>query len=158
HGHNDENPTYGTVRVLAAWRECNQLDEPPARRAVRWLLSAQNEDGGWGGERGTPSTVEETSLAVEVLLSADPQDPRVQRGLNWLVARTLDGRYREATPIGFYFARLWYFERLYPLIFLAAALRRAGRLPGYSGKQESKRQPSAGTGNHTLPADYPPVV
>ena len=30
----------------------------------------------------------------------------------------------EPTPIGFYFAKLWYFERMYPIIFCLAALRR----------------------------------
>jgi squalene-hopene/tetraprenyl-beta-curcumene cyclase len=34
----------------------------------------------------------------------------------------------EPSPIGFYFAKLWYFERLYPLIFTVAALRRAAQL------------------------------
>ena len=33
----------------------------------------------------------------------------------------------EPSPIGFYFAKLWYFERLYPLIFTVAALGRAAR-------------------------------
>jgi len=28
-------------------------------------------------------------------------------------------------PIGFYFARLWYFERLYSMIFMTSALDRA---------------------------------
>jgi squalene-hopene/tetraprenyl-beta-curcumene cyclase len=38
-----------------------------------------------------------------------------------------DGSFREPSPIGFYFAKLWYFERLYPLIFAVAALRVAAR-------------------------------
>ena len=29
------------------------------------------------------------------------------------------------SPIGFYFAKLWYYERLYPMIFTVAALARA---------------------------------
>ena len=36
-----------------------------------------------------------------------------------------NGTFREPTPIGFYFARLWYFERLYPLIYLCGCLRGA---------------------------------
>jgi squalene-hopene/tetraprenyl-beta-curcumene cyclase len=39
------------------------------------------------------------------------------------------GRFREPSPIGFYFAKLWYFEKLYPLIFTVAALGRAVRNP-----------------------------
>ena len=152
HVPNDENPTYGTARVLAAWRSFQQLDEPPARRGLRWLLSAQNEDGGWGGSRGAPSSVEETSLAVDVLLSADHQDPRVLRGVNWLVACALEGRYGEAVPIGFYFARLWYFERLYPLIFLASALRRAGRLlKAHAGVQQVTATEAVASGRTAAP-------
>ncbi len=49
----------------------------------------------------------------------------VQRGLAWLIDRVESGLYREPTPIGFYFAKLWYFERLYPLVFTVAALGRA---------------------------------
>jgi squalene-hopene/tetraprenyl-beta-curcumene cyclase len=33
----------------------------------------------------------------------------------------------DPTPIGFYFAKLWYFEKLYPLIFTVGALGRATR-------------------------------
>jgi squalene-hopene/tetraprenyl-beta-curcumene cyclase len=37
------------------------------------------------------------------------------------------GRFRDPSPIGFYFAKLWYYEKLYPLIFTVAALGRACR-------------------------------
>ena len=36
-------------------------------------------------------------------------------------------RHRETAPIGFYFAKLWYHERLYPLTFTVAALGQAIR-------------------------------
>ena len=49
------------------------MNDEPARRGVAWLLAAQNADGGWGGAAGTPSSIEETALAVEVLLDAGPQ-------------------------------------------------------------------------------------
>jgi len=56
----------------------------------------------------------------------------ILRGLEWLVANVEMGTWREPEPIGFYFAKLWYFERLYPMIFSIAALESAGRLPdGY---------------------------
>src|SRR5262249_56982075 len=64
----DENPTSGTARVLAAYRDLAMMNSEPARRGVAWLLSAQNADGGWGGAVQTPSSIEETALAVEVLL------------------------------------------------------------------------------------------
>jgi squalene-hopene/tetraprenyl-beta-curcumene cyclase len=122
----DENPTYGTARVLAAYRDLNSMDTEPARRGVRWLLSAQNADGGWGGAVNTPSSIEETALAVEVLLSAGPEAvTAVNNGLAWLVQRIESGGLTEPTPIGFYFAKLWYFEKLYPIIFSVAALGRA---------------------------------
>jgi squalene-hopene/tetraprenyl-beta-curcumene cyclase len=35
------------------------------------------------------------------------------------------GGLKKPTPIGFYFARLWYYEKLYPIIFTVAALGRA---------------------------------
>jgi squalene-hopene/tetraprenyl-beta-curcumene cyclase len=34
----------------------------------------------------------------------------------------------EPSPIGFYFAKLWYYEELYPVIFTVGALQRVGRL------------------------------
>jgi len=51
----------------------------------------------------------------------------VTRGLAWLIEAVESGRFRDPSPIGFYFAKLWYFEKLYPLIFTVAALGRAVR-------------------------------
>src|SRR5262249_25064595 len=128
HAPDDINPTYGTARVLAAYRDLELLDTEPARRGAAGLLANQNEDGGWGGLLGTPSSVEETALAVEALLDAGPDaQEAVRRGLGWLIERVEAGRLSEPTPIGFYFAKLWYFERLYPLVFAVAALGRARR-------------------------------
>jgi len=126
HAPEDENPTYGTARVLAAYRDLQRLGTEPARRAIAWLLAAQNADGGWGGAAGVASSIEETALAVDVLLDARPDaEPSVQRGLGWLTAQIEAGGLKSPTPIGFYFAKLWYFERLYPIIFSVAALGRA---------------------------------
>ena len=122
----DENPTYGTARVLAAYRDLGMMDTTPARRGIAWLLAAQNADGSWGGAPGVPGSVEETALAVEVLLAAGPAaEPAVGRGLAWLVAAVEAGSLKRAEPIGFYFAKLWYYEKLYPMIFTVAALGRA---------------------------------
>ncbi len=130
----DENPLYGTARVLAALAEAERAGvagiRPVNERATRWLVKWQNADGGWSGARGAKSSVEETALAVEAL-AAVPEPTRsgaaqtaLERGLEWLLERVGDGRWREASPIGFYFARLWYYERLYPLIFTVGALNR----------------------------------
>jgi squalene-hopene/tetraprenyl-beta-curcumene cyclase len=128
HALDDENPTYGTARVLAAYRDHDLMTSEPARRGVAWLLAAQNADGGWGGGANTPSSIEETALAVEVLLDAGPSaEGAVERGLAWLIERIEAGGLKQPTPIGFYFAKLWYFEKLYPIIFSVAALGRARR-------------------------------
>jgi squalene-hopene/tetraprenyl-beta-curcumene cyclase len=132
HAPDDINPTYGTARVLAGYRDLGVMDSEPAKHGVRWLLDNQNDDGGWGGIKGSPSSVEETSLAVEVLLDV-PAKPQaaVERGLEWLIARVEAGGLHEPTPIGFYFAKLWYYEKLYPIIFAVAALGRARRVFGH---------------------------
>jgi squalene-hopene/tetraprenyl-beta-curcumene cyclase len=52
----------------------------------------------------------------------------LQRGAEWLAAAVESGRWREPAPIGFYFAKLWYFERLYPVIFATGALVRLAQL------------------------------
>ena len=128
HVKNDENPTYGTARILAAYRDLGLMTAEPARRAIAWLLAGQHSDGGWGGAPGAPSSIEETALAVEVLIDAGPSaEAAVNRGVACLVQHVEEGHLNEPTPIGFYFAKLWYFERLYPMIFTIAALGRARR-------------------------------
>ncbi len=127
HAPDDINPVYGTARVLAAYRDLGMKDAPECRRGVAFLLSAQNPDGGWGGAKDCPSSVEETALAVEVLLDLANGDA-VPKGVAWLVEAVESGRFRDPSPIGFYFAKLWYFEKLYPLIFTVAALGRAVRV------------------------------
>jgi squalene-hopene/tetraprenyl-beta-curcumene cyclase len=125
---NDENPTYGTARVLAAYRDLGKMNAEPARRGVAWLLGAQNADGGWGGVAGVPPSIEETALAVDVLLDVGPEaEAAVNKGLAWLIEQVEAGGLREPAPIGFYFAKLWYYEKLYPIIFSVAALGRALR-------------------------------
>ena len=130
HAPDDINPVYGTSRVLAAYRDLGRADAPECQRGVGYLLSVQNADGGWGGAAGCPSSVEETALAVEVLVDLAPGSDAVERGLAWLVDAVETGRFRESSPIGFYFAKLWYFEKLYPLVFTVAALGRAVRAAG----------------------------
>jgi squalene-hopene/tetraprenyl-beta-curcumene cyclase len=44
------------------------------------------------------------------------------RGVEFLLGSVDDGRHRVPWPIGFYFAKLWYHEKLYPLIFATTAL------------------------------------
>ena len=130
----DENPVYGTARVLAAYRDCGLMHTAECAGGVRWLRAAQNADGGWGGGSEVGSSQEETALAVEILVSLETDSAQpsgaVLRGLVWLLDRIDNGKLMEPSPIGFYFAKLWYFEKLYPLIFTLAALRRAMELFG----------------------------
>ena len=88
------------------------------------------------------STIEETAIAVEGLASvwmASRDDKELftkiafaggnERlraaiifGVEFLVRGVAADWHREPWPIGFYFAKLWYHERLYPWVFTVAAL------------------------------------
>ncbi|MDB5390029.1 MAG: shc 2 [Planctomycetaceae bacterium] len=125
HNHDDENPTYGTARVLAAYRDTRRTDMPEYQRGLQWLLANQNADGSWSGMRGLPPSVEESSLALDIVLSANHNSEAAQSGLEWLLDRIESGTVHQQSPIGFYFAKLWYSERLYPLCFATQAMRRA---------------------------------
>lgn len=139
-----ENPVYGTARTLEGLHgdlaggargaaECR-------RAAVQWLLAAQNDDGGWGGDRGLRSSIEETGVALSALsLPGTAGEERgvndaIGRGAAWLAAAVRDGALT-ASPVGLYFAQLWYYEDLYPVVFALGALgrfRRAGAGQGYA--------------------------
>lgn len=128
----DENPIYGTVKVLLAFRDLNRWDAPEAKRARDWLVSQQHADGSFGGGPSvlrrtgvSAGSIEETALAIEALAAGVDQGAAkraVERGVEWLAARVEDGSFVESSPIGFYFAKLWYHERLYPRAFTVAAL------------------------------------
>ena len=121
HAPDDINPTYGTARVVLGLQELAARHVSlPARmleKARQWLVHAQNPDGSWGGfPKGSPS-VEETALAVEALASL-PCDgdtaAAVSAGVGWLMEKIESAEWLRPSPIGFYFAKLWYYERLYP--------------------------------------------
>ena len=128
----DENPLYGTTRVLRAFAALNLLDSGAALRGVEWLCGNQNADGGFSAVRGIASTVEETGLALEVLAELAEAGGAVGEGVwaagdaaaLWLSGRVDSGTVEQPSPIGFYFAKLWYFEALYPLIFAVSGLNR----------------------------------
>jgi squalene-hopene/tetraprenyl-beta-curcumene cyclase len=160
----DENPVYGTAKVLLAYRDCGILDSPNAVLGLKWLIENRNLDGGWGGgasiaaELGqnsdrhnlnhNGSSIEETSLALETLASCHrifseyteqihkpTSDANsvglydsaqltnsINDGIAWLLEKIENNCYQKPSPIGFYFAKLWYHEQLYPIIFSAAAI------------------------------------
>lgn len=133
-----ENPLYGTARVLCAagtgeedrpWRDALQ-------RGLAWLRAAQGVDGGFGAAADLPPSIEETAQALEALAAAAsaglaPRDELaapMDAAVAWLARATEGGRRFAASPIGLYFARLWYSDRHYPLVFTAAALQRRAEL------------------------------
>lgn len=144
HGTDEINWTYGTSRVLLALA----LTMPPShaeqalQAAATWLAKAQQLDGSWGGGPDSAvASMEETALAVEALagflerqngFTAATKRPEIdmalRKGVLWLLNRIEDGSWTRPAPIGFYFAKLWYFERLYPLIFTVGALVRAAKV------------------------------
>ena len=91
-----------------------------------------------GGGPGLNASVEETSLTVEALARVAAEAPdatlrgrataAVAAGVEWLLEHTAAGTRFPASPIGLYFAKLWYDEELYPLAFTVAALERAGAI------------------------------
>jgi len=135
HRHADEeNPTYGTAMIVTALSQLGQSDLVAG--GFHWLLANQNSDGGWGSLRDrSPSTIEETALAMGALTCVGERDGvtgearnLLQRGLAWLAAATDGGTRFEPSPIGFYFARLWYFEKSYPLLWTVDALSRLRKI------------------------------
>ena len=185
----EDNPVYGTAKVLMATEEIFRNATDPERaarmlqRGAGYLIDSQNTDGGWGGgssvteiyrlRTGTnwTSTVEETALALEGLIDfrcslirqggldgvfVKPEEPEsdsegkeratgrldeaILVGSKWL-CEAVDNRLHETSfPIGFYFAKLWYHERLYPLIYSASAL---GRLMSQIDQFDPDTNPSA---------------
>jgi squalene-hopene/tetraprenyl-beta-curcumene cyclase len=132
HTEDESNPVYGTARVLAAYQSLDAVTEE-IELGLNFLIKNQNPDGGWGGALGTPSSIEETALVVEIFAvwSRDfvhLMEP-LEKGVDYLCSQVEKGGYLYATPIGFYFAKLWYYEKLYPMIFATAALGAALRLP-----------------------------
>ncbi len=140
----EQNPVYGTSKVLQMCRDLGWCDTEMAVRAAKWLASVQHASGAWGtalpkkpillkqmNESGIAPSVEETALAIEALLPFVDRQPEfrtaVEHGVSWLIDAVEQNRHKEPAPIGFYFAKLWYYERLYPLIFASSALARARR-------------------------------
>ena len=196
----ESNPVYGTSRVLLA--AASELLSPQATNAgCQYLIETQNADGGWGGGDsvaawlkknrgpgfGVTSSVEETALAVEALVSValSERNPAPESGVEvtnggniigtecvnsrslplhggtkasreaiisgveFLLNSVTEQRHRVPWPIGFYFAKLWYHERLYPLIFTMAAL-------GKYLQVAADKPTFAGSVNQTNPLQNPP--
>ena len=122
----EKSPVYGTATVV----DYLSVSENPAAKmvadkGVNYLLSAQNEDGGWGGAKGVASKATLTARALAALSSHLTEDDKaLARGVDFLYERYITGRLLEKEPIGLYFSRLWYSEELYSPTFLLYALKR----------------------------------
>jgi squalene-hopene/tetraprenyl-beta-curcumene cyclase len=126
-----KNPVYGTAKVCSYLEDCllnNSVSgdvrvklENMATLAQNFLLSQQNTDGSWGGKKETSGSIEETALAICAL--AKNHKEVCIKGFEWL---TKERQYEilNSSPIGLYFAALWYDEKMYPLIYYIEALRR----------------------------------
>jgi prenyltransferase beta subunit len=126
-----KNPVYGTAKVSIYLNDCLQVNSLPSELLIRidsmissseqFLLSQQNTDGSWGGGKNISGTIEETSLAVSAL-SKNYREASLH-GFEWL-GNEFDKNGLISSPIGLYFAALWYDEKLYPLVYYIEALRR----------------------------------
>ena len=144
HAANDENPIYGTSKVLEGLLSLESPHDQKVshmlEKGLKWLLEQQNPDGGWGGIFNTASTNEETALCISVIAQMLKKrkfdnpgvttecEEALSRGLKWLLPRIENNAYQMVSPIGFYFAKLWYFEAMYPLVFVAGALNQVDQL------------------------------
>ncbi|MCM2425244.1 squalene--hopene cyclase [Streptomyces sp. RKAG337] len=135
------NYIYGTGSAVPALVAAGlPVTHPAVRRAVSWLQSVQNQDGGWGEDlrsysdqewigRGV-STASQTAWALLALLSAGERDSAaVERGVRWLVdTQKADGSWDEPYFTGTGFPRDFSINyHLYRMVFPLTALGRYAR-------------------------------
>ena len=132
------NYIYGTWSVLCALNAAGVgYQDPSMRRAVDWLASIQNKDGGWGedavsyrldykGFEGCPSTASQTAWALLGLMAAgEVNHPAVVRGVEYLKStQTEKGSWDEQRYTATGFPRVFYlryhgYSKFFPLWALA---------------------------------------
>src|SRR5215213_4642538 len=132
------NFIYGTWSVLCAVNAAGvDHQDPMMRKAVDWLVSIQNKDGGWGedavsyrldykGFEDAPSTSSQTAWALLGLMAAgEVESPAVVRGVEYLKAtQTEKGLWDEARYTATGFPRVFYlryhgYSKFFPLWALA---------------------------------------
>jgi len=120
----EKAPIYGTATVVDYLMQSNITEgRTLAVHQVPFLLDCQNEDGGWGGNKGVRSKVTYTSRVLAALAHFPGQYTEAkQRGWDYLYRRHQAGTLYENEPVGLYFSRLWYSEELYNVTFLLHAL------------------------------------
>jgi squalene-hopene/tetraprenyl-beta-curcumene cyclase len=132
------NYIYGTWSSLCALNACG-IDHGSAeiRKAVRWLISIQNADGGWGedgtsykldyrGHEPATSTSSQTAWALLGLMAGGEIDhPAVARGVQYLSeTQSEDGFWNEERYTATGFPRVFYlryhgYRKFFPLWALA---------------------------------------
>jgi squalene-hopene/tetraprenyl-beta-curcumene cyclase len=133
------NYLYGTGAAVPALIAAGvKPHKPQIRKAVAWLESVQNEDGGWGEDlrsyddpenwsgRGA-STASQSAWALLALLAAGEREGKaVERGLRWLAGtQRPDGTWDEPYFTGTGFPGDFYLNyHLYRLAFPISALGR----------------------------------
>jgi squalene-hopene/tetraprenyl-beta-curcumene cyclase len=132
------NYIYGTWSVLCALNMVGiGHQDPMIRKASDWLVSVQNEDGGWGedavsyrldyhGLERAASTASQTAWALLGLMAAgEIAHPAVARGVEYLMAtQTEKGLWDEARYTATGFPRVFYlryhgYRKFFPLWALA---------------------------------------
>ncbi|MGF6541135.1 squalene--hopene cyclase [Paraburkholderia youngii] len=132
------NYIYGTWTALCSLNAAGMShDDPHMRRAVQWLVSIQNEDGGWGeggesykldyrGYERAPSTASQTAWALLGLMAAGEVDhDAVARGIDYLQREQREhGLWDETRFTATGFPRVFYlryhgYRKFFPLWALA---------------------------------------
>lgn len=117
------NYIYGTWAVLGALLTAGAgLGDPAIQRAVAWLKSVQQADGGWGEGndsyldpelrgRGARSGPAQTAWALLALLRAGEGDsPAVLRGIDYLLRTQVDGEWHDSRFNAPGFPRVFYLK------------------------------------------------
>jgi len=133
------NYIYGTWSVLCALNAAGvSHQDPMMRKAVDWLVSIQNPDGGWGedaisyrldykGLERAPTTASQTAWALLALMAAgEVENPVVARGIEYLIATQSEkGLWDEQRYTATGFPRVFYLRyHGYPKFFPLWALAR----------------------------------
>lgn len=121
----EKAPVYGTATAIDYLMSAQHPTATKlAQSQINFILQTQNEDGGWGGNKGVKSKVTYTSRALAALAHFPNQyESAKQRGWDYLYQRFKAGTLYDREPIGLYFSRLWYSEELYNILFLLNALK-----------------------------------
>jgi len=113
-----------TTRIRpTAHRKCSLRFKNAARkRGMIGLLRPRTPTAAGAARPEWSRRSKKPHLALNALAAnSDKISDAIERGTNWLINR-IQSNDMDASPIGFYFAKLWYFEKLYPLIFTVSAL------------------------------------